>query len=172
MRIGITTTAVLVLVCYLTSGAPAAPPANAVIDAAKAEGRPPGADEKLKRPRYFLWHDAEGWHLHSRTGGKGHEFAGTVRVAGGKIYELRGIGGLEKKKDFGAINSAGNAVQFKFRTSAPGDGLDFKVSADVTRLDFDLKLDGYGHAQQIGIGAKGERPESATFTIELKPKTE
>lgn len=134
---------------------------------ANVEGRPRTDRRKSEGPHYYLWHDSDGWHLHSRTGGKGHIFAGTVKVAGGKIYELKGIGGLEKKKDFGSLNRAENAVTFRFQTFEYGDGLDFKVSGDATRLDFELKVDGYGRPKLIEIGPEGESPPSHIFSVPI-----
>jgi hypothetical protein len=122
------------------------------------------------RPRYYLWHDADGWHLHSRTGGKAHTFGGTIKVAGDKIYELKGVGGLEKNKDLGFLNRAENEMKFRFLTKDLGDGVDFKVSGDATRLELELNIDGYGRPQFIGIGAKGENPSSSIFTIPIEPK--
>ena len=88
-----------------------------------------------------------------------------------RLFEdLRGIGGLEKKKDFGAVNGVENAITFQFQTRAPGDGLDFKVGDGATRIELDLKIDGYGHAEQINIGSKEKHPANARFTIPLTPK--
>lgn len=131
------------------------------------EGRPPKYDGKPGGPHFFLWHDADGWHLHSRTAGKPHNFAGVVKVAGGRIYELKGIGGLEKKTDFGAINRLENTVTFKFKSRAPGDGFDFKVDGRATRLDFEITVDGYGRPESILIGANGKSPPSHRFSVPL-----
>lgn len=146
-------------------------PKNALL-LVEAEGRPPRSDQRLDRPRFFLWHDADGWHLHTRTAGKSREFSGTIKVAGGKIYELRNVGGLERKKDVGHINSTGNEVKFRFRTAEHGDGIDFKVSADVTRLEFELNVGGYGHPNAVEIGAKSQHPPASIFTIVVKEKPE
>jgi len=136
-----------------------------------AEGRPARSDGRVRGPNFFLWHDVDGWHLHTRTAGKLHGFSGTIKVAGGKIYELKGIGRLEKTKDFGTINRTENEIQFKFRTAEYGDGLDFKVNDDVMRLEFDLKINGYGHPEQIHIGTSGDSPSSSNFTIPFEPKS-
>ena len=70
------------------------PPPNLTVE---HEGRPTRYEERVDRPLYFLWHDENGWHVHSRTGGRRQIFDGEIKVAGGKIFELKGIGGLEKK---------------------------------------------------------------------------
>ena len=145
------------------------PPAVAAIDV-NVDGRPPSYDRKSDGPRFYLWRDAAGWHLHSRSARKAHSFSGTIRVIGSKFHDLRGIGGLEKKEDFGSINSAGNVINFKFRTANRGDGIDFKVGNAATRVEFDLQIDGYPRAKQIDIGANAESPVDAGFAIPLQPE--
>ena len=119
------------------------PPPNLTVE---HEGRPTRYEERVDRPLYFLWHDENGWHEHSR------------------------IGGLEKKGDFGSLNRAENVLTFRFETFDRGDGLDFKVSGDATRIEFNLKINGYVRPQQVVIGPKREHPTSIPFTIPLPEK--
>ena len=82
--------------------------------------------------RYFLWCDAEGWHVRTDSGGKPHVFNGSLSVKGGKITAISDFENLEagkrkKKTDLGIVNNARNQITFKFTTSKKRDGFDFQV---------------------------------------------
>src|SRR5688500_6170441 len=64
---------------------------------------------------YFLWYDAEGWHLRTDAGGKPHVYTGLILVEGGKLTSISDFENLEagrtkKKKrrpaDIGVVNKA------------------------------------------------------------------
>ena len=141
------------------------------------EGEPRAWSKKPDRPEYFIWHSDGMWHVRTRTGGKRRVFRGQIKIIDGTVSKISNYEGLEdarrgkakgkkaKPADLGRLNDARNRIDFQFETHEYGDGFDFKVNDKATRLQFDLKVDGYEHREMILIGTAGKHPPGAHFSI-------
>jgi hypothetical protein len=125
--------------------------------------------------RYFLWYDAEGWHLRTDTGGKRRAFTGMIDVAGGKVTSIFGFENLEAKKkkkkaDVGIVNKAKDKITFKFATKSRRDGFDFQVNEAAQSLRFKLMIDGSEQPARVIIGAAGQPAPTAGFSLPAHPQ--
>jgi len=132
-------------------------------------GRP---DEKLidQPQRYYVWHDAEGWHLRSAAKGL-TKFEGTIKVVGGTFRKLRPAG-LEAKgggADQWALDAKREELRFLINTSTSFDGFDFNLAGKATELRFDLSMGGQKRPRRIFIGADAAHPPDAAFTLPADP---
>ena len=135
-------------------------------------GRP---DESLvKQPRrYYVWHDAEGWHLRSAAQGT-IKFEGVVRVVGGQFRKFRPVGLDVKGKlpDRWVLDAKRQELKFLMHTSTRVDGFDFDVDGSATEIGFDLTMAGAKAPKRIFIGRKAVHPAEATFSLPAHPDTE
>ena len=141
------------------------------------EGEPRAWGKKPERPEYFIWHSDGKWHVRTRTGGKRRMFRGQIKIVDGTVSKIANYEGLEddrggkgkgkkaKPADLGRLNDARNRIDFQFETFEHGDGFDFTVNDKTSRLEFDLKVDGYEHREMILIGTAGKNPPNAHFSI-------
>ncbi|HEX6984711.1 MAG TPA: hypothetical protein VF170_05010, partial [Planctomycetaceae bacterium] len=132
-------------------------------------GRP---DERLidQPRRYYVWNDAEGWHL--RTAAKGNvKFEGTVRVTGGKFRKFRPVGLEAKGKlaDRWTLDRNREELRFLIYTSTSFDGFDFDVDGGATEVRFDLSLAGAKDPKRIFVGKKAAHPADAAFGLPADP---
>src|SRR5688572_16672325 len=96
----------VVLVTWVT------PPIFSADDSPAIEVNPVGEPKGLSRGdavRYFLWHDAEGWHLRTDSNGKPHRFQGRIDVVAGKVTTISDFENLEpgrnrRRADLGILN--------------------------------------------------------------------
>jgi hypothetical protein len=132
----------------------------------------------LKGPHYFVWYDAGGWHLRTTTKEISHEFSGTIRVVGGTVTKIENFSGLEArpgqkgKNDIGRLDESRRNITFKFATKGREDGFDFKVGPTAETLQFNLKVNGYGHREMILIGGEGTAAPQAAFSLPAQPGRE
>ena len=152
-------------------------PADGMVIQVDPEGEPKAWGKKPDRPGYFIWHSDGQWHVRTRTAGKKRVFRGQIKIVDGTVSRIANYEGLEderggkgkgkkgKPADLGRLNDARNRIDFQFETSERGDGFDFKVNDKATRLEFDLKVDGYEHREMIVIGVAGKHPPDAHFSI-------
>ena len=146
---------------------------ESVIDV-NPSGRPKSI-AKGQAVRYFLWHDSDGWHLQSDSGGRKHAFSGTVEVIGGKVTKISDFDNLEperkkKNRDLGFLNEAKNEIKFKFATSKARDGFDFQVDESATQIRFRLLIDGKALPQRVLIGAESQPAPDEEFTLPAHPE--
>ena len=133
-----------------------------------AKGKPKDFKPGLS-PRYAIWYDDAGWHFHATTNAAGAtEFSGRIDVAGGKItIDLKDppkAKGPESKTE-----SKGYNFSYKVNRGV-ANATRFRPDAEVTALKFDLKSDGKAaDPESIFVGAKGEHPKAATFTLTVPP---
>ncbi|MDX1947256.1 MAG: hypothetical protein SFU86_17780 [Pirellulaceae bacterium] len=128
-----------------------------------------------KAVRYFLWYDAEGWHLRTDSNGKANNFNGLIDVVGGKVTKISDFANLEagkkkKKADLGIVNQAKNQITFKFTTSKKRDGFDFSVDDDAKEIRFKLMIEGEARGERVLIGAAGQPANSDVFSLPAHPK--
>jgi hypothetical protein len=135
----------------------------------------PDALTKGNAIRYFLWHDADGWHLRTDSNGKPHKFKGTITVVGGKVTEISDFEDLEagrprRKRDLGHLNEAENQVTFSFTTSVARDGFDFTVDGGAREIRFDLTIDGKPAPRRILIGAESQPAPTEDLVLPAHPE--
>lgn len=174
-------------VCLVLSALFVAPAAFADTPPEKidAKGKPKDFKPGLS-PRYAVWYDDAGWHFHVTTNTAGAtEFSGRIDVVGGKIsIDLKDppkAGGPKarppapkkgadgKKEPELKMESKGYNFSYKVNRGVE-NAMRFHPEPDVTALTFDLKINGKAaDPEAISIGAKGEHPKSATFTLTVTP---
>ena len=136
-------------------------------------GRPDG--EINDQPaRYYLWHDADGWHLRT-TARRNRNFTGVIRVKDAKIASCVSIGLRNDRQktttDAWQVNNDRNELQFKFVTGKLSDGFDLAVKGDDGQIEFDLKIDNQSNPKEIFIGRDRKHPSKSPFTFPTKPKS-
>jgi len=137
-------------------------------------GEPEGLT-KGNAVRYFLWYDAEGWHLRTDSGGKAHVFNGSVSVIGGKVTTISDFENLEagkkkKKADVGVVNKAKDQITFKFTTSKKRDGFDFQVDDSAKEIRFTLLIDGAAAPQRVLIGPASQPAPTEMLLFPAHPQ--
>lgn len=148
---------------------------KASISAAKPLDPRGRADEKfIKVPvRYYVWHDAEGWHL--RTASQKDQlrkFHGKIKLVGGTFNKLREIGleGKGKYADSSKVNAARTEIEFTIFTSSSFDGYDFTINGGKdARVEFELQRGGQERPGEIYIGKQGRHPDSGKFGFPATP---
>ena len=125
--------------------------------------------------RYFLWCDAEGWHVRTDSGGKPHVFNGSLSVKGGKITAISDFENLEagkrkKKADLGIVNNARNQITFKFTTSKKRDGFDFQVDESAKEIRFNFLIDGKTAPHRVLIGPASQPAPSDVLILPAHPE--
>ena len=125
--------------------------------------------------RYFVWHDAAGWHLRTDSNDKAHDFTGVIDVVGGKFAAVTGFENLESgkkkgKSDLGIVNKAKTQITFKFATKNKRDGFDFQVDEDAKQIRFKLMIDGKPTPQRVLLGASSSPAPSDVFLLKAKPE--
>ncbi len=133
------------------------------------------ADEKfIKVPvRYYVWHDAEGWHLRTASQkDQVRKFHGKIKLVGGTFNKLREIG-LERKgksADNSKVNAARTEIEFTIFTSGSFDGYDFTINGGKdARVEFALQRGGKERPDEIFVGGKGQHPDSGKFDFPATP---
>jgi len=146
-----------------------------------AKGKPKDFKPGLS-PSYAIWYDEAGWHFHSTTNTAGQtSFTGKIDVVGGKMtIELRDLTGgpAPKKKGPEAKKGPGQAMEtkgynFSFKVNKGSENnFVFHPQDEVTALTFDLNInDKPADVDKIFIGAKGEHPKEAKFSLTVtKPE--
>lgn len=125
--------------------------------------------------RYFLWYDAEGWHLRTDSDGKAHVFNGSVSVIGGKVTAITDFENLEagkkkRKADLGVVNKSKDRITFKFTTSKKRDGFDFQVDDAAKEIRFTLLIDGKAAPQRVLIGPASQPAPAEVVSFPAQPE--
>jgi hypothetical protein len=134
-------------------------------------GRP---DEKfVKVPqRYYVWHDAEGWHLRTAAQQNIRKFHGTITLKGGTFNKLREIG-LERRgkyADSSKVSADRTKIEFTIYTSSSFDGYDFTIKGDPdARVEFELHRGGRDFPKEIFVGGEGKHPSRVKFGFPAQP---
>lgn len=134
-------------------------------------GKPRGVPHETS---YRVWYDGADWHIRSTTEAKVlHKFTGSIRVKGGKVTQLGGLGASEakgKKRDVGNLNRERDVLSFSFGTRGGIDGFDFTVDQEAVQLIFSLHINGRTDPQVVYIGSQGEHPSGGTFVLPAHPQ--
>lgn len=112
------------------------------------------------RAGYYVWHDANGWHLRTTTPkSEGHTFSGRITASDGiKLVHTY------KNEPADSVKVSGRTLSFSFDTHNHVDGVDFKVGC-AGKLRFELSAEGKRWpAERIRLGATGHA-RSNPFTI-------
>jgi len=136
-------------------------------------GRP---DEKFVkvRQRFYVWHDAEGWHLRTAaTADTVRKFHGTIKLTGGTFNKLRTIGFERKGKyaDLSKVNASRTQVNFTIYTSSSFDGYDFTIKGDPdAKVEFELFRGGRKFPKEIFVGGEGQHPPGNKLSFPADPE--
>lgn len=124
-----------------------------------------------KPARYYLWEDAEGWHLRSCSR-LVNKFEGQVRIAQGTFRKLRPIGIDPKGRgaDQWAVNKERTELKFVLNTAQSFDGFDFTVEDAAAELEFELLINGKPMPARIFVGRDGQHPPEAKFSFPADPE--
>jgi hypothetical protein len=129
------------------------------------EGRPDFVPGEAKG--YFIWNDANGWHLRWSTKGGRHIFAGTV-TCDGLLLDVKAVS--REKSDF-VKQTSENTIRFDAKAAGDMDGVDFRLSPSTQSVSFDLRMDGQRVApEMVRIGHGRHHPESVPFGIKRNPR--
>lgn len=149
------------------------------LNVSAADKKPPGPidprgrpDERLMKQerRYYVWEDAEGWHIRSASQYL-HKFEGVIRLTGGEFRKCRPIG-LESKgsgADGWLLNKERTELKFLIYTSTSFDGFDFDCGRGTTEIEFELMVAGKNEPKRIFIGRQGMNPKSTKFKLPADP---
>jgi hypothetical protein len=160
------------LICCGAAAYAQRPPAQAAQPEAGISDEPPDPrgrpdEEFVKVPqRYYVWHDAEGWHLRTAAKQNLRKFHGTITLKGGTFHKLREIG-LERKgkyADISKLSADRTKIEFTIYTSTSFDGYDFTIKGDPdARVEFELHRGGRDFPKEIFIGGEGQHPAGVKF---------
>jgi hypothetical protein len=126
-------------------------------------GEPREVLSKLTRG-FTLWHGPAGWHLRAFSNKKEHQFEGVVKVEGGTIEAVTGVGLEGKGKDRWDLRADRTQLTFKLRGSGV-EGLNFRLSPGAKKVRFDLQVDRRHDPDLIWIGHQAAHPQRAIFTF-------
>jgi hypothetical protein len=152
-------------------------PALADNETMDPRGKPKGF-EPGKGAMFAVWFDMGEWHLAvtsmpgSQNKGQPTIMTGSVWVEGDKV--IGDWKALEKSKnprnaDFVTPHKDGNGFDFKFAVGGKVDAVKFKGGPNATGIKFKLAVEGRQQPGFVYIGAKGEHPTKAEFTLPAKP---
>ncbi len=131
-------------------------------------GRPATLD-KGDVVKYGVWKKGEWWHVAWTTAGNSHAMNGSVKVAGGKITEVKRHN-LEALQDWVIVGPKRHGLRFKTTTAGGIDGFAFKVGPRVESITLDLKIDGNHMPKRIFVGKAGHHPKNVPMTINKPSK--
>lgn len=152
----------LLIGCVSAPKFPAAPPAT--LNLSVAEGRPTALRSGANFS-YWVWRDAEGWHLRTTSARKDHKFQGRIRAqTPGAISDIKAVSMEHNKKGSDRLSLDGGELVFQLFTSGKNDGFDFKVSRGGC-VEFFLQIDGDSDPTRIYLGQNQTRPPSTHFTL-------
>ncbi|MBI2954968.1 MAG: hypothetical protein HYY30_11680 [Chloroflexi bacterium] len=111
---------------------------------------------------YYLWHDANGFHLRTHGPGEDHYFVARL-LTDGEFKDVDAVR-LENRDNFAVLNG-GHELVLRFRTYGATDGVNFRIEGgEYLRLR--LNLDGQLTAtDSIFMGPDGKHPATNPFTI-------
>lgn len=152
MRVSLLVVPLLALACATTtSTAPSGPPTI-------SGGRP---NVEGKSGGYWVWADADGWHLRTTSAGPMLDFSGVISpLKGGKIEELRPAR-ANSRYDKLAVTEKG--IEFRLPTQADVEGFDWKVTSGCNR--FELLANGLATPGVIRLGGMGDAPSQIPFDL-------
>lgn len=128
------------------------------------EGRPEFVGGEAKG--YFVWNDAEGWHVRWTTRGERHVFSGKV-TCDGHFMDVKAV--AKERSDF--IKKTSDAsIEFDAKAAGDLDGFNFRMSPSTQWVTFDLWMDGKRvQASEVRMGRGKVRPEGVPFRLYRKP---
>jgi hypothetical protein len=152
MRFSLLVVPLLALACATTPAtAPSGPPTIGA-------GRP---NFEGKSGGYWVWADAEGWHLRTTSAGPMRDFTGVISpLKGGKIEGLRPARANSRYEKL-AVTEKG--IEFRLPTQADVEGFDWQVTSGCNR--FELKAEGEVTPGLVRLGGMGDAPPQIPFDL-------
>jgi hypothetical protein len=149
MRTFLGLASLLALACAGTPAGPTRPPAISP-GHPRVEGQSGG---------YYVWADADGWHLRT-TATQAVNFTGTIAAVGGRIEDLRPMRADARYPD---LRLTDRGIEFSLPTFAGVEGFDWKVTSGCNR--FDLLVGGQTSPGLVRLGGAGDAPPSIPFEL-------
>lgn len=123
--------------------------------------------------RYFVWQDAEGWHLRTASK-KGNvvKFEGTIELSEGQFGKLRRIGleGKGKYADAWQVDAERQKIEFRIFTAGSFDGFDFTVARGMNAtVTYDLKIGEKVRSDRVFVGENMKRPAELPLVLAVEP---
>jgi hypothetical protein len=117
----------------------------------------------LRDAGYYLWEDAEGWHVITVSGGQGRSFSGEIKVTNGVIEEVRPRDRVMRDEDITLLDA--HTITFSYQTKQDLLGFDFKNRGESPCVSFDLKIDSRALKRSIFLGGGKLMPAQVPFSI-------
>ena len=133
------------------------------------EGQPQGLKAGVPH-RYYVWHDAQGWHLRTTTARERHRFHGEVIADDGAIRDMRTY--RAEHGDWAQVDQNNRRIFFDLSTDEGLDGFDFLTDSQNVR--FRLLMDGKERPELVYVGLTGNNPRTLPFAVanpDAKSKT-
>src|SRR5579872_1799200 len=134
------------------------------------KGKPKDA-KFADQSRVDIWLDGSGWHFRAIAAKDGDSFTGKIEAIDGKFntFKLYQVNKGEKPRitdlPAGPKNESKSFnVNFKL-VKGSESGFDMKLDDDATAIKFTLKLNDKESPEIIFVGAKGEHPKGAEFSL-------
>jgi hypothetical protein len=147
----------LVVLCMLSGSAfsqgneDTLPPDRPLVPALNPQGRSPN-QKPWAQHAYWIWVDAQGWHLRATTAGQTHRFSGAVEAADGMEY----VRALDPNMP---LQTTARSFQFDVAVSGGEQGVDWRpMGSGCAR--FNIAIDGFPRPGNTKIGYSEGRPPS------------
>ena len=152
MRFSLLVVPLLALACATTPApSPSGPPTI-------SRGRP---DFEGKSGGYWVWADADGWHLRTTSAGPMRDFSGVISpLKGGKI---EGLKPARPNSRYDKLALTEKGIEFRLPTQADVEGFDWQVTSDCNR--FELKAEGEVTPGLVRLGGMGDAPPQIPFDL-------
>ncbi len=142
----------LALACASAPPAPAEAPRPTI-----APGRPDF--EGGKSAGYWIWADAEGWHLRTTSAGQLVDYAGVVSPVGGSIQGLRPV----RQAGYPKLELTQRGIEFSIPNKGEVEGFDWRVTSGCNR--FELRASGEVEPGMVRLGGMGASPSQLPFEL-------
>lgn len=117
----------------------------------------------LRDVGYYLWEDAQGWHVITVSGGEGRSFSGEIKVTNGVIEEMRPRDRVMRDEDITLLDA--HTITFSYQTARDLLGFDFRNRGETPCVIFDLRIDSRAVKRNIFLGGGKLMPAQVPFSI-------
>jgi hypothetical protein len=150
MRNSLVVASLLALACASAPARPAKPPTI-------SPGRP---NFEGQSGGFWVWADADGWHLRTTSAGQMADFSGVIRPIDGKIEDLRPMRGDAR---YDTLRLTERGIEFSLPTMSGVEGFDWRVTSGCNR--FELLTRGQGSPGMVRLGGMAEAPSQIPFDL-------
>src|SRR5438552_5208651 len=110
---------------------------------------------------YYIWHNADGWHLRTHGPENEHDFTARLRTDG----TFTDVDPVALENGDVVMEDGDKVLTIHFHTFGATDGVNFKIDGGE-HLNFNLKVDGKRiDTDDIFLGAIGRHPRHNPFMV-------